>query len=257
MNTPILFTISLLLLVFWLQIGCKKQAVINPCVGKSQPSGRFMMQEMIGDTAFAADTVFRDNYVQFEATEKYESVLWKVGADPRNWTNPKFALSFVTEIGTLPITFTGKAKPATLCFPGDVGSYTSTQNLTIVEQVEKPNVTISPLVGRYRGAFIDSPSDIFTVRLDYFDSAKYNTGTTGSKNFYWLSNMPNGFTSTTNAAYAYPELKNGFSIEMGYKCFVFNYDSHRQGKAWLSHDTLYINSGDNLVGRRKFIGKRL
>jgi hypothetical protein len=215
------------------------------------------MKEMIGDTAFVADTVFRDNYVQFEPLEKYESVLWKLGSDSRDWVNPKFSLNFSTTLGTLPIHFTGNATPNALCFPGDNGKYTSTQNLTVLEQVEKPHVFISPLVGRYQGAFTDNPSDTFTVRLDYFDSAKYSTGITGSKNFYWLSNMPKGFTSTTNTAFAYPELKNGFSLEMGYKCFVFNYDSYQQGKAWLSNDTLYINSGDNIVGRKKFIGKKL
>ena len=166
-------------------------------------------------------------------------------------------MSFLTALGTIPINFNGRKTPNPQCFSGDNGTYTSSKNLTLVEQVDKTFLTLSPLIGKYKGYFTDKPSDTFTVRLEYFDSAKYDVSITGSKNFYWFSNMPKGFESTTNAAYAYPELKNGFSIEMGYKCFVFNYDSYHQGKAWLSNDTLYINYGDNIVGRKKFIAKKL
>jgi hypothetical protein len=235
---------------------CRKKKD-RPCEGITKPSGQFQMQELIGDTAFIADTVFRDNYVRFQATENYDGITWRVGSDPRIWTTKEFSLSFITALGTLPVTFTGTKQTNLTCFPNDNGIYTSTQNLTMVEQVDKPFVTISPLVGRYKGYFTDKPSDTLTVRMEYFDSAKYDVAITGSKNFYWFSNMPNGFTSTTNAAFAYPELRNGYSIEMGYKSFVFEYDSQRQGKAWLSNDTLYISYGNSVVGRRKFIGKKL
>lgn len=234
---------------------CRKKQE-NTCEGLSKPSGHFVTKELIGDTAFIADTIFRDNYVGLQALDNYGSVTWKLGSDPRIWTAPEFSLSFLTTLGTLPISFTGKKNPNNQCFPGDDGTYSSSNNLTLVEQVEKQFITLSPLIGKYKGYFTDSPSDTFTVRLEYFDSSKYDVSITGNKNFYWFSNMPHGFTSTTNAAFAYPELRNGFSIEMGYKCFVFNYDSYHQGKAWLSNDTLYINSGDNIVGRRKFIGKK-
>jgi hypothetical protein len=235
---------------------CRKKQD-NLCEGLTKPSGQFVIKELIGDTAFTADTVFRDNYVQFKATESYEGIIWKVGSDPRVWTIPEFTLSFLNELGTLPVTFTGTKQPNKVCFPNDNGTYTSSKNFTFVEQVQKPFVTISPLVGRYKGYFSDNLSATFIVRMEYFDSTKYDVSITGSKNFYWFSNMPQGFVSTTNAAFAYPELKNGFSVEMGYKSFVFNYDSYHQGKAWLSHDTLYINYGDDLVGRKKFIGKKL
>jgi hypothetical protein len=246
---------SLIFIALLIFTSCKKNHPINPCEGKTQPTGKFIIKEMIGDTAFIADTIFRDNYVQFQALDKYETVTWKLGSDPREWTNPEFSLSFINTMGTIPIDFSGKKTPNTLCFPGDIGTYTSSQNLTVVEQVEKPYVTISPLVGKYKGYFTDSPSDKFTVRMEYFDSTKYDVTVTGSKNFYWFSNMPNGFTTTLSLPY--PELKNGYSVEMGYKCFVFDYDSYHQGKAWLSNDTLYISYGSDLVGRKKFIGKKL
>lgn len=255
MKTSIVVFALLSVSLSFLNTGCKKKHE-NPCIGVTEPSGKFITKELIGDTAFTADTIFRDNYVQFHALDKYETVVWKLGSDPRDWTNPEFSLSFINALGTIPITFRGKKTPNTLCFPNDNGAYSSSKNLTIVEQVEKPYVTISPLVGRYKGFFTDKPSDTFTVRMEYFDSAKYNVGVTGSKNFYWLSNMPKGFVSLLG--WDYSELKNGQPVEMGYKCFVFGTGSSIiQGRGWLSNDTMYINYGSDLVGRKKFIGKKL
>lgn len=230
---------------------------INPCTGKTQPDGKFLIKEMIGDTAFTADTIFRDNYVQFQALNSYESVSWKFGSDQRAFTDSSFSLSFITALGTLPVNFTGKKTPNTMCFPGDKGTYSSTQNLTIVEQVEKPILSVSPLVGRYKGYYTDNPSDTFTVSIQYLDSVKYDVSMTGSKNFYLLSNFPKGFIdSTTNKSYSYPEFRNGFQLEMGYKCYVFQWGQFN-GKGWLSHDSLYSYHTTNFVNRRNFIGKKL
>lgn len=255
MKRIISFLSFILLSIILTCYSCRKK-LDSPCAGITKPTGQFIIKELIGDTAFTADTIFRDNYVWFQTTENYESVVWKVGSDPRAWTTPEFTLSFLNELGSLPVTLTGTKQPNKECYPNDNGVYTSSKNFALVEQAQKPFVTISPLVGRYKGYFKNNPSDTFTVRIEYFDSTKYDVSITGSKNFYWFSNMPKGFTSTTNAAFAYSELRNGYSIEAGYKCFVFNYDSYHQGKAWLSHDTLYINYGDDLVGRKKFIGKK-
>jgi hypothetical protein len=238
-------------------LSCKKKHDNHPCEGLEKPNGAFVIKEMIGDTAFVTDTIFRDNYAQFQAGTLYENVNWKLGSDPRTFTQQEFTLSFFNTIGTLPVVFTGRKTPNTICFPGDNGSYSTTQNLTIVEQLDKPNVTISPLVGRYKGYFTDNPSDTFTTRIEYFDSTKYDIALTGSKNFYWLSNIPKGFQGTTSAAFVYPELKQGLSVEMGYKCLVFGTGSSNvQGKGWLSHDTLFINYGNAINSRKKFIGKK-
>ncbi|MBY0477902.1 MAG: hypothetical protein K2Q24_09680 [Chitinophagaceae bacterium] len=252
-------TCLILSFIFTLTIysSCRKKND-NPCQGKTKPSGQFVMKEMIGDTAFIADTIFRDNYVQFQALDRYESIVWKLGADPRVWTDSTFSLSFINELGQLSVNFVGKKSPNTLCFPNDNGTYSTAKNLTMVEQVEKPYVTISPLVGKYMGYFTDNPSDTFTVRMEYFDSTKYDASITGAKNFYWFSNMPKGFAGTTSASYVYKELQNGLSVEMGYKCFVFGTGSSIvQGKGWLANDTLFIIYGNDLVGRKKFIGKKL
>jgi len=234
---------------------CQKNHTENICDGIKNPNGKFIFKEILSDTAFEADTIFRDNYVQFQALDIYESVNWKLGADPRNWNKPDFSLSFVDALGTIPINFAGKKKPNIQCFPQDSGIYTSSQKLTVVEQVEKPYLTISPLVGRYKGYFTNDPTDTFITRIDYFDSLKYEIAVTGSKNFYWISNIPKGFISTLG--WSYPELKNGQPIEMGYKCFQFGTGSSTiQGRGWLTSDTLNISYGNNIVGRKKFIGKK-
>ena len=102
---------------------------------------------------------------------------------------------------------------------------------------------------------IKQPSGKFIIGEMVGDTAF--VGLTGSKNFYWFSNMPEGFIGETSASFVYPELRNGISIAMSYKCFSFNYDSHHEGKAGLSNDTLNINYGNNLVGKRNFIGKKI
>ena len=89
------------------QVSCGKKND-NLCESITKPSGEFVIKELIGDTAFIADTVFRDNYVQFQTTESYEGVKWKVGSDPRVWTTPEFTLNFHTTLGTLPVAPLGR-----------------------------------------------------------------------------------------------------------------------------------------------------
>ena len=249
------YTKTILVIVI-LFSGCKKHKTENICDGIKQPSGKFVTKEVLRDTAFTADTIFRNNYVQFLSLDNYESVNWKLGNDPRDWLSQDFSLSFFTALGSVPINFTGKNTPNNQCFPQDNGIYASSQKITLVEQVERPILTVSPLVGRYSGYFTNAPADTFIIRIDYFDSSKYDIAVTGSRNFYWISNIPKGFISTLG--WSYPELKYGQSIYMGYKCFQFGTsDNIIQGKGWLSKDTLYINYGSDIVGRKKFIGKKL
>lgn len=252
----------LLFLAFILVIySCGKKPYLNPCEGLKQPVAEFAFKEMLTDTAFYADTIFRDNYVDFVALKNYKSVLWKIGSDPRDFTSADFNLSFINDLGTINIVFTGKNEPNTQCFPADNGTYQGSRPLTIVEQFEKPTLTISPLVGRYKGAFTNTPNDTFTVRIDYFDSTKYDVTMTGNKNFYWISNIPKGFIdSTSSISYEYPELRNGMSVEMGYKSLRFgDITDIQRGRGFgnLIKDTLTIYYNHPQTGRKLFIGKKI
>src|SRR4030095_6230225 len=102
MKTIIPFLSLILFFLITISVACHKRQD-NPCEGLVKPSGQFLIKELIGDTAFTADTIFRDNYVQFQTTESFESITWKVGSDPRVWTTSEFTLSFLTELGTLPV----------------------------------------------------------------------------------------------------------------------------------------------------------
>jgi hypothetical protein len=240
---------------------CKKKREVNPCDGLTQPKADFAFKEILNDTAFYADTIFRDNYVNFVASKPYQSVLWKIGNDPRDFKSANFTLSFVNSLETITVNFTGWSTPNTQCFPDDKGVYNGIKQLTIVEQFDKPNVTLSPLVGRYRGAFTNTPNDTFTLRINYFDSVKYDVTMTGSKNFYWISNIPKNYKdSTSSTSYAYPELRSGQPVEMGYKCLQFGSGSNSstgRGYAELVLDTLKIYYHNQLTGRKIFLGKRI
>jgi len=245
----------LLPIVVLFVFSCKKHTE-EPCAGKTQPVAEFRMSEVVGDTTFTADTIFRDNFVDFESLTNYQWQKWNIGNDPREFTQSNFNLTFINVLETITVNFTAYKNPDAICFPLDNGIYRGQKQFTVVEQFEKPILTLSPLLGRYHGYFTDNPADTFTVRVEYFDSTKYDVGLTGLKNFYWISNIPKGFNNTSTPAFVYPELRNGLGPEMGYKSFVFDYNTCISGKGWLTNDTLMINYGNDFCGRKKFIGKR-
>lgn len=256
-----ILAISLLLyLAAHLLPGCKKRPISDPCNGVPPPGAEFKIKENLRDTSFFADSVYRNNRVSFEATRTYDSTVWKVGDDPRSFHKPSFNLSFVNFLGTIDVFLTARTTPNQRCFPGDDGVYTASKRLTVLEQFDKPGLSISPLVGSYKGAFKETPTDTFTVSINYFDSAKYDVSMTGVKNFYWISNMPKGYRDTTSSpALAYPELRNGMVAEMGYKCFQFgNLGSTGKGLGFaeLKQDTLIIYYNHIQTGRKTFFGKR-
>jgi hypothetical protein len=241
---------------------CKKKRLPNPCEGLQQPVAEFAFKEVLSDTAFYADTIFRLNPVNFTALKNYKSVLWKIGSDTREFTSADFNLRFLNDLGSFIINFTGRNDPNVQCFPTDNGIYEGSRRLTIVEPYQKPNLTLSPMIGRYLGAFTNTPNDTFTVRIEYFDSSKYDVSLTGTKNFYRISNIPKAFRDTTSEpARQYPELSYGQSPNaMGYKSLEFGSSSNvlsGKGSANLVNDTLKVYYYNQLTGRRLFIGKRI
>lgn len=255
-QTSILFLSFVILMAF----RCKKD--VNPCVGLAPPTADFAIQEVFIDTAFSSDTVFRNNTINFTALRQYNSVLWKVGNDPRDFTTHSFNLFFPNFLGTIAVQFRGTGNANPLCFPGDSGIYNGTKRVTIVEQFDRATLTKSPLVGQYRGSFKTQPNDSFTIQIEYFDSAKYDISTMGSKNFYWISNIPRGYIdSTSEPARQYPELRNGMRPSMGYKSLVFgDYGAPSQGRGYgalVGRDTLNVYYKNVHTGIKIFTGRRI
>lgn len=248
--------IVILLPVVILAFRCKDDD--DSCIGLQTPGAHFAFKEVLRDTAFFADTVFADNPVLFTTLSAYKSQAWKVGDDPREFTSDNFSLIFYPFVGSIEVAFVGRNEPNPNCFPGDSGVYHGLKKLTIVEQVDRSSLTISPLVGYYRGAYNNNPLDSFTVRIEYFDSAKYSP-VLGMRNFYWISNMPQGFENSTDAR-IFPELRNGMDLEMGYKCFSFGNSgsiASGQGLGELINGSLKIYCNHPLTGRKIFIAKRI
>lgn len=87
----------------------------------------------------------------------------------------------------------------------DNGIYRNIKTITLVEQNDRNSLTKSPLIGKFRGALISNPSDVFDISIDYFDSTKY-VGIIGIRNFYWISNFPKNYRDNTSSWSVYPEL---------------------------------------------------
>ena len=247
----LLFALSVFLI-----LSCCRDEEANPCLNMERPVADFRIMEVVGDTVFQADTVYRDNPIMFESGD-YSSVSWKVGDDARVFTQNQFVLYFTDVLATLQVRFRGSRNPLTSCFPDDDGFDEGIKHITILEQFDRERLTLSPIMGRYRGYFTDAPKDTFTIKVEYFDDEKYNTSVTGTKNFYWISNIPNGYQDNTSSfSIRYPELRNGMPMDMGYKGFVFGWGgaSCESGNGWLSQDTVRINYGGPQQCKRKFIG---
>ena len=259
MRQNLKLTVSVFLLTNLL-LACKKNGNGDACHDAFPPVAGFVILETFSDTAFIADTVFRQNRVTFKTTRPYDTVTWKIGNNPNVFTTPKVELDLGNSLGTINVDFAAKATPNPACFPDDRGIYIGKKDLTIVEQYDPTKLTISPMVGRYKGAYKEIPTDTFTVTINYFDSAKYNPSFTGTKNFYWISNIPKGYQDLTSLqSQYYPELRMGMRPIMGYKCLHFGDlgDGKKgEGHVELKHDTLFIYYSNALTGRNTFIGKR-
>ena len=164
-------------------MACKKNDINSGCEEAFPAVAGFSIKEKVGNSYFIADTVFRQNSIVFETTQPYDSISWKIGNDPRTFDTSILKFNFNGILGTIDIILNAKAVPNQRCFSGDNRVYSGKKSLTIVEEFDKSSLTISPMVGRYKGGFIEIPNDTFSVTINYFDSSKYNPSFTGTKNF--------------------------------------------------------------------------
>ena len=256
------FCLSLSILISLLS--CRKNNH-DPCLNAVQPVLSFNIREVVYDSSYVTDTMYSHNAVIFETVGEYDSVKWNIGSDPRIFKEARFVYASGRftgiPVGQLEIKLTAYKAPNVKCYPDDKGIYSASKTLTIVDAYTKGSLTKSPLLGHYHGYNTDNPLDTFTVRIEYFDSAKYDLTHFGRQNFYWISNLPKGYFWDGGDQTIYsPELQHGNEIAyMGFKCFgALDGPTCGSGYGYLSHDSLIMDYGVSFANcKKRFIGKRI
>ena len=274
LRLPLIFCALIGLSFFYACDGGDPISPQDPCIGEVKKTAKFGTFEVWNDTLFRTDTLYTNRFVVFKALEEYDEVSWQVGTDTRTFDQETFQLYFFDDESNKDIYLGFKGidhSPDTTCFPEDDGIYEGESLFRLVEKDARTGVhTVSPLVGHYQVAPVDDPLDTFTVRLEFFDSAKYNSSYTGSKNFYYFSNFPNGYIdSTSDKQAAYPELAYGKTAAMGYRSFNSSVPpTGLELVGWLgeNRDSLYLREdlgfwsgipNDPLPERRYYQGIRV
>jgi len=148
----------------------------DPCYGEFRANADFdIMRMTVGDdTVFwfsdpTDDTIyaFFDGVpVYFRSKYGADSVKWKVGLDPRIFTDSIFKLLFPADAGPIKVTQVAYHHSKEGCFPEDDGVDTVTHNVYFKKIT---SLSEHPLCCNYWGALEDNPTDSFEVKI--FDPA--------------------------------------------------------------------------------------
>jgi len=188
--------------------GCRHDAPVapepDPCVGIKANPLTFRFLENYGTPT--PDTAYNKQTVSFEAPgAPYTSYLWKIGSDPRSFTQKKFSLYFPETVsGAFSVQLIAHRPPNLRCFPKDDGVDTLTQVLTLVPRFLYP----SPVYGKYLGSNTDAPRDTFTIRV-FQGLDPFTPGNPVAYDF--LRNLGRGCRSPY------------FTIGLTWRGFTFNY----------------------------------
>ncbi len=150
-------------------VGCHgcKDPVEDPCEGVEEVAADFKMEYSLGLNEdrkwFEADTILKYRYVRFKALGDYDSVRWKIGLDPRTFSEKVFSLQFDNP-DVIQVRMIGFKKPNLDCFPNDNGIDTISKQLVIVPKEE------ALVLGDYKGYFLSEPDSSFTLMI------KWDTG---------------------------------------------------------------------------------
>lgn len=178
MKTTLLF--SSLLLIVAIVVGCSDDVIKpDPCAGVVATSADFTMKEMYEDFAepIETDTSLSWNPVEFSAKYEADEYEWSVGDDDRTWRTKSFRLNFIGFEGNVNVRLIARRNTINKqCTPDDDGIDTVAKVLTITNE---PSI-----LGSYRGANIENPTDSFTVTVrrtnyrgqDWFEIINMNKG---------------------------------------------------------------------------------
>ena len=218
-----------ILIIGWLGLsmmgchGCKEPVMDDPCEGVTEVTADFKMEYGMGwneDRRWLdADTVTPKD-IRFWAIGEYDSVKWKIGLDPRVFTQRKFQLYFDSPT-TLEVRMIGYRQPKLDCYPNDDGVDTVSKHLVVVQRWE------SLIPGDYEGHFLLEPDSTFVFSI-LKDSITTDI---------WVNEFPKGcFKNRDNGGLAWIGYRSFFTSDDGIGNCAMPY-------AWgfLSNDTLSVH----------------
>ncbi len=224
--------LSKLTLALLLLSACKPERVtpVDPCVDVPDVNATFKMYEQVGDSLIETNKVIKRNQVVFNAPAgKFDSVIWKVGNDPRRFNGNPIYLRFPDPLSDVVVTMTAYGKANTGC--GFTGQITKTQNLTVFDRDNSPAIC-----GRFKGYLLNAPTDTFTVLIHYVDSTTCQAG-------FYISNFPKGCTTHAPVNVGSPYCHNTglpFESPVGYSAATME-----------NLGALYAACGSNVTGFAK------
>ncbi len=135
-------------------IACDKQNdVPDPVVNKDPFDADFTVNEHVGDSLVATDSVLIYSVVSFEPIIAYDTYQWTVGEDERTFTEPTVTLRFTEESeGTILVRLIAKGKANPLVKDDD-GIDTVAHTFHVIPWSE------APIIGKYQGYFASQPDD--------------------------------------------------------------------------------------------------
>lgn len=116
----------------------------------------------------------------FAPVQKFDSVVWKVGTDPREFKMDTLQIVF-SDTGTVNVTLVGYRKPDLKCNPLDNGVDTVSKVFKIYKSQDK---FLEQFQGKYEGNEVGEPNRKRIIELQtYFDQW-------GDVNGVWIKNFP-------------------------------------------------------------------
>lgn len=203
---------------------CNDTTSPDPCSGSRPVTASFTMYETLYNTAVPADTVLVFRSIHFAADEKYDSYEWRIGDDPRVFTDSVVVLRFEQPEGDVDVRLIARRAPNTSCYPNDDGIDTVTKRLHVISVWPSPRI-----LGSYHGYNTDAPKDTFTFSLDYRDLGEHG------KN-YVLNNLNKGCSEPAQDG------ATAIVIYVGYRAFQFI------GEGWVGQGCLSPNGVAVLQG---------
>lgn len=179
----------------------------TPCPNDPQHSEEIGTYEAVGDTTFVTDTLYQYRPVYFKSPKEVMNALWKIGDDPREFTQNSFFLVF-NQTGSYNVKLSGiKSIPCS----SDKEVIDFQDTFTIV-----PNNFISPLPGKYIGKNSGENNE-YTIEIKYWIGDRYPWWKDGA---YSIHNFPEGYRDTTHSfnGYLRPEV-DGIVLANGFNSF--------------------------------------